>query len=171
MGDMRSDIVSQDHEHLHATAPADAVRVAVSALRLRGQRVTAPRLAVLEVLSSRTEHLTADEVSALLEGSDVHRATVYRTLDLLAAAGVVSHRHTAGGATRYHLAATAQGREHLHGHCRSCGTVVVLPADALDHTIVQLRGVSGFHLEVEQSSLAGLCEVCVTGAPRDAPGR
>jgi Fur family transcriptional regulator, ferric uptake regulator len=171
MGDMHSDTVSQDHEHLHATAPAEAVRVAVSTLRLRGQRVTAPRLAVLEVLSSRTEHLTADEVSALLEGSDVHRATVYRTLDLLAATGVVSHRHAAGGATRYHLAATAEGREHLHGHCRSCGTVVVLPADALNQVIVRLRGASGFHLQVEQSSLAGLCEACAAGPARDAPGR
>lgn len=171
MGDMHSDTVLRDHEHLHATASADAVRVAVATLRLQGQRVTTPRLAVLEVLSSRPEHLTADEVSALLESSDVHRATVYRTLDMLAATGVVSYRHTVGGATRYHLAATAEGREHLHGHCRSCGTVVVLPADALDQIIARLRGVSGFHLEVEQSSLAGLCEACAAGTEGGEAGR
>jgi len=171
MNHMHADSVSYDHEHLHATATVDAVRVAVARLRLRGQRVTAPRRAVLEVLSSRPEHLTADEVSELLDGTDVHRATVYRTLDLLAATGVVSHRHTAGGATRYHLAATAEGHEHLHGHCRSCGTVAVLPADALDHIIARLRAVSGFHLEVEQSSLAGLCETCAAGAEGGQAGR
>ncbi|MDQ2660521.1 MAG: transcriptional repressor [Actinomycetota bacterium] len=167
---MDVDTPSRDHERLHATAPADAVRVAVARLRQRGERVTAPRRAVLAALSSRPEHLTADEVSALLDGANVHRATVYRTLDLLAETGVVSHRHTAGGATRYHLAATAAGREHLHGHCRSCGTVAVLPTDALDRVIARLRAVSGFHLEVEQSSLSGLCEKCASGTEGDQSG-
>lgn len=149
-----------DHEQLHAQTGADAVDGALDRLRRRGERVTAPRRAVLEVLAGRSDHLTADEVSALLEGSDVHRATVYRTLDVLSAAGVVSHRHLAGEAARYHLAATAEGAEHLHGHCLGCGTVVVLPADALDAAGTRLREVSGFRLDIPQSTLSGLCEAC-----------
>lgn len=149
-----------DHEQLHSRAAADAVSAAVVRLRERGERVTAPRRAVLEVLAGRSDHLTADEVSILLEGTDVHRATVYRTLDVLAAAGVVSHRHHAGGATRYHLAAAAEGAEHLHGHCRGCGTVVVLPADALASAAATLREAGGFRLEAEQSTLVGLCREC-----------
>lgn len=153
-----------DHERLHARTADHAVDAAVRALRERGERVTAPRKAVLEALAGRSDHLTADEVSALLEGTDVHRATVYRTLDVLAAAGVVSHRHGAGGATRYHLAAVAEGAEHLHGHCRSCGVVVVLPADALDDAAVRLHDSVGFSLEAEQCTLVGLCADCAARA-------
>jgi Fur family ferric uptake transcriptional regulator len=149
-----------DHERLHSRAADDAVSAAVSRLRERGERVTAPRRAVLEVLAGRSDHLTADEVSSLLEGTEVHRATVYRTLDVLSAAGVVSHRHGAGGATRYHLAAAAEGAEHLHGHCRRCGVVVVLPADALGLATERVREAAGFRLEAEQSTLIGLCREC-----------
>lgn len=161
---MGTSVERHDHERLHARAAADAVSAAVARLRERGERVTAPRRAVLEVLAGRSDHLTADEVSMLLEGTDAHRATVYRTLDVLSAAGVVSHRHTAGGATRYHLAAAAEGAEHLHGHCRGCGTVVVLPADALASAAVQLREAGGFRLEAEQSTLVGLCADCARRA-------
>ena len=166
MRGMGTSVDRHDHERLHSRAAADAVSAAVVRLRERGERVTAPRRAVLEVLAGRSDHLTADEVSMLLEGGDVHRATVYRTLDVLAAAGVISHRHAAGGATRYHLAASAEGSEHLHGHCRVCGSVVVLPADALESAAAQLRDAGGFRLEAEQSTLVGLCRDCATrGAP------
>lgn len=157
---MGTSVGRHDHERLHSRAAADAVSAAVVRLRERGERVTAPRRAVLEALAGRSDHLTADEVSTLLEGTDVHRATVYRTLDVLAAAGVVSHRHIAGGAARYHLASAAAGAEHLHGHCRGCGTVVVLPADALAGAAARLREAAGFRLEAEQSTLVGLCSDC-----------
>ena len=150
----------QDHEQLHTRAASAAVDAAVARLRLRGERVTAPRRAVLRVLAGRADHLTADEVAALLDDTDVHRATVYRTLDILSATGVVSHRHIPGAATRYHLAATGEGVEHLHGHCLGCGTVVVLPADALDAAGDLLRDASGFRLDTSQSTLTGLCETC-----------
>lgn len=150
----------RDHAHLHTATAEESVQAAVAALRARGERVTAPRRAVLEVLAGRSDHLTADEVAALLEGSDVHRATVYRTLDLLVDAGVVSHRHVAGGAARYHLATSPDGSAHLHGHCRSCGRVVVLRADAFDDVARALQRNDGFVLDVQQSAFAGVCAQC-----------
>lgn len=80
---------------------------------------------MLAVLAGTSDHLSADSVVALLESTDpgVHRATVYRTLDVLADLGIVSHRHAGGGATVYHFAADPAGHEHLHAHCRECGEV------------------------------------------------
>ncbi|MCR2764831.1 transcriptional repressor [Microbacterium sp. zg.B48] len=157
---MPADPGAQDHRRLHAAAEPDAVGAALAALRARGERVTAPRRAVLEALAHHAEHLTADEVAALLEDTDVHRATVYRTLELLAATGVVSHRHVPGGAARYHLAATGAGREHLHGHCLRCGEVVVLPPDPLDGVGPRVLEGAGFRLDARQSTLVGLCARC-----------
>ncbi|KAA9129952.1 transcriptional repressor [Microbacterium caowuchunii] len=164
---MSADAGGARHERLHATGGSDAVRAAVAALRQRGQRVTTPRRVVLEVLAGHPDHLTADEVAGLIEGGEVHRATVYRTLEMLAAAGVVSQRQTPGGAARYHLAATGQGREHLHGYCRRCGDVVVLPSDALTEVVPRVRAATGFRLDVAQSTLVGLCARC---APPPKPG-
>lgn len=154
-----------DHDDLHAHAAGEAVRAAVALLREHGARVTAPRRAVIEALAGRADLLTADEVAALVGGDDVHRATVYRTLDMLAGAGVVAHRHVAGGATRYHLAATAEGAEHLHGHCTRCGAIVVLHADAFADAVEQLRVDSGFRLQIERSTLVGLCADCASLLP------
>jgi Fur family transcriptional regulator, ferric uptake regulator len=155
-----------DHEALHAASGPAAVGAALDALRGRGERVTAPRRAVLGVLAAHPEPLSADDVAAMLEGGDVHRATVYRTLDLLVAAGVVAHSRTAGGAARYHVTVTGTVHEHLHGHCRECGTIVPLPVDAFDATTARLRHESGFSLDPGQSTLAGLCRACRDDAAR-----
>ncbi|KAA9149255.1 transcriptional repressor [Microbacterium lushaniae] len=150
----------QEHEAVHAAAPADDLRAAMAHLRAHGQRMTEPRRAVLHALAGCADHLTADEVVNLVADSDVHRATVYRTLDLLAASGVVSQRRTAGGATGYHLAATGPGRVHLHGHCIDCGAVVMLPLGAFRSLSNQLRATTGFVLTPDRSALAGRCASC-----------
>ncbi|MCR2814840.1 Fur family transcriptional regulator [Microbacterium jiangjiandongii] len=152
--------VGLEHDALHAAARGDDLRAAIGALRMRGDRVTAPRRAVLTVLAARADHLTADEVASLLGEGDVHRATVYRTLDLLAASGVVSRQHAPGGAARYHLATTAAGRRHLHGQCVDCGAVVVLPPEALRTASRMLRAMVGFTLALDQSTLVGRCAAC-----------
>lgn len=170
MDAMSPELSAPDHARLHAAAGERAVDAAVSALRDRGERVTGPRRAVLALLAERADHLTADEVATLLESRGVHRATVYRTLELLAASGVVAHRHAAGGATQYHLAAMAHGQEHLHGHCRHCGEVVVLPMDAFEVTASDLRAMTGFSLDVHQSVFAGVCRECALSAPGASGG-
>jgi len=149
------------HEHLHGDASAPALSTAIATLRDSGERVTQARLAVLEVLARTHEHVSADRVVAEVEaaGAPVHRASVYRTLDLLTRLGVVSHLH-GGGGTVYHLAATAAGHEHLHAHCRACGAVVVVPADALAATADGVAAATGFRVEPAQTALVGLCAAC-----------
>lgn len=149
-----------DHVLLHAGAAAEAVEAGLAALRARGERVTGARRRVIEALASTPEHLSADEVATMLAGTDVHRATVYRSLDALVEAGAVSLRHSAGGAARYHLATTSRAHSHLHGHCRSCGLVVTLPADALDEVVARVDAETGFLLQAGQSALEGLCRDC-----------
>jgi len=147
-------------------SPDAAVDAAIAALRAHGERVTGARRAVLEVLARTHEHVSADQVVTMLESSHphVHRATVYRTLDMLTDLGVVSHLHASGGATVYHLAASPAGSEHLHAHCRLCGEVIVIPADALAAASGHITKETGFRLEPEQSTLVGVCADCAGAA-------
>ncbi|MGV1004048.1 MAG: Fur family transcriptional regulator [Candidatus Nanopelagicales bacterium] len=147
------------HEELHALAPEQSVAAAEAKLRELGERATGPRRRVLEVLAEHPEHVTAKRVAGLLSPR-VHRATVYRTLEMLADSGVVSHRQLPGGATTYHLAAAPTGHAHLHAHCLRCAAVIVLPVDSLDAAADRLIALTGFALDPQKSTLIGICSAC-----------
>jgi len=129
-------------------------------LRARGERMTAPRRAVLRVLAERDEHLSADAVLARVAAQDpgVHRASIYRTLEALSELGVVQHVHVTHGGTAYHL--VRGERRHLHAQCRRCGAVHDLPGDLLDDVEAELAHRHGFHLEAGHVALSGLCQHC-----------
>jgi Fur family ferric uptake transcriptional regulator len=135
-------------------------------LRAAGQRVTKPRVAVLtRVLAAGGEHLTAEEILTMEAAGDAgaHRATVYRTLDGLAEAGILQHVHLDRGLTAYHLAdpsALPGGPEHLHAQCVRCGRIVDLPPDVLGDTAARVRRISGFRLDASHVALSGLCAEC-----------
>jgi Fur family ferric uptake transcriptional regulator len=104
----------------------------------------------------------------------VHRATVYRTLDGLTAAGLLCHVHLDRGLTAYHLANSAkgdQGAPHLHAQCSECGRIVDLPPHVLGDTAARIQRARGFRLDPTHVALSGLCQACATrvGARAD-PG-
>lgn len=147
-----------ENRHLehHAGDPDALISRAIQDLREHGERVTEPRRRMLQVLAAHHEHLTADDVAAQMNDDGAHRATVYRSLELFAELGIVTHRQLPGGATAYHLATST----HLHAHCIVCGKVVALPSDVFDdaaHRILQLRG---FAFDPNRSSILGTCESC-----------
>ncbi len=132
-------------------------------LRSKGLRVTQPRMAVLDALSRLGGHPAAEDIVAAVEAEGVHRATVYRTLETLAEAGLLTHVHLDTGVTAYHLA-----DHHLHGRCHTCGRVVDLPADLLDEVAARMRAVTGFELDAGHIALSGRCADCVRQHPGHA---
>ncbi len=136
-----------------------AVAAAVAALHERGERMTAPRQAVIRTMAEQPGHLTAEQVAVKLgEGPvPVHLTTVYRTLERLTELGIVTHVHVGHGPTAYHLTESA----HLHAQCRVCGTVIDLPVDLLDGLGEEIQKVAGFELDAEQVVLAGTCARCL----------
>jgi Fe2+ or Zn2+ uptake regulation protein len=128
-------------------------------LHERGDRMTASRRAVLEALHGRDDHLSVEEVLAVAARTHptVHRATVYRALELLTGLGVVQHVHLGHGATAYHLS-TDEG--HLHAQCRVCGGVIDLPRSVLDDAGRAIEQVTGFRLDPDHTALSGTCAGC-----------
>ena len=137
-----------------------AVEAAAAALHERGERMTAPRRAVIHAMARQPGHLTAEQVAeAIGEGAvPVHLTTVYRTLERLTELGIVTHVHVGHGPTAYHLADSA----HLHAQCRVCDRVIDLPVDLLDAVAARVLTVTGFVRDAEQAVLAGTCASCRT---------
>lgn len=129
-----------------------------------GQRSTPARRAVLEVIESTPDHLSADEIALTVaeRAPEVHRATVFRTLERLVSLGVVTHVHLPHGAATYHLVGPDE-RRHLHLLCLGCGEVFDTDADLLDQVAVRLGASSGFVLDPDHTALSGWCADCGPG--------
>jgi Fur family transcriptional regulator, ferric uptake regulator len=143
---------------------------ATSLLRSVGVRVTKPRVALLaRIIAAGGAHLSADALHEQVAGVEptIHRATVYRTLEGLTAAGVLRHVHLDRGVTAYHLVDDQRRTqvphhhvEHLHAQCSECGEVTDLPADILGDTAQRIRRASGFRLDASHVALSGRCKSC-----------
>jgi Fe2+ or Zn2+ uptake regulation protein len=139
---------------------SSALERIIGKLRANGERVTDARVAVLHALldSEEHEHRTAADTVAAAQGIDpqLHRATVYRTLDLFEEIGVVEHVHVEHGAVVFHLT----DERHQHLVCESCGLVVEAPIDVVEDLAKELERTYRFHLHAGHSPLTGLCRDC-----------
>lgn len=92
-----------------------------------GQRMTAPRQAIYQVLSEARGHLSADEIFMRVRGTmpGIGLATVYRNLELLRSGGHIRALDTGDGKARYELHHASGGPGHHHHLiCRRCGRVI-----------------------------------------------
>ena len=135
---------------------------ALAILRNRGERITTARRMVLEVLASTTDHLSAERICDQVQADapDVHRATVYRTLDALVQAGVVAHVHLPHGPVAYHFRDVREGRQHVHLACRVCGNVIDTAPELLDGVAAAVLSEHGFGLDPDHVALTGWCATC-----------
>jgi Fur family ferric uptake transcriptional regulator len=96
-------------------------------IRDAGLRATAPRVAVLRLLSASPRPLSHAEVVEQIGTDEWDATTIYRNLVKLGEVGLARVASRAGGITRF----TAQTRgepPHIHPHfvCRDCGDVTCL---------------------------------------------
>ena len=133
---------------------------AASLLRADGERATAVRLDVLDVLAAAHRHLPVAEIHRRVESErpGTNLSTVYRTLDRLAELGLV-HGLVAGGETSYGLALEA----HHHVTCESCGATVSVPGTAVASLLDSLGALTG--MRVSSLDARGWCADCRARAP------
>jgi Fur family ferric uptake transcriptional regulator len=137
---------------------ADATQI-IERLAEEGHRLTTPRQAIIKLVAPRHDHFSAqevwDEVRSQYRG--IGRATVFRTLDLLAELGVLNRIHTGDGCHRYTVCET---RHHHHLMCVECGTVTPLEAAGIEQQIRRMAGDAGFDLLTHHLELIGRCARC-----------
>lgn len=139
------------HRQLHHHGRNELVDSAVKELRARGIPVTEQRVQIIRALAEEPDYLSADQLLKSVPGA--HRATVYRTLELLAEVGLAQTKPE-GNAAAYHLLGTDEG-SHIHLHCSGCGRIHVAPANCC-------TGPECFIVDWHQSHLVGLCRDCAT---------
>lgn len=141
--------------------PQTAVAEVKKRIRELGLRVTAPRLAVLQVVAEAERPLSHAEVVDRL-GADApwDRATVYRNLVALVGVKLLRVASHAGGITRYELATGHEHVAHPHFLCDDCGTVSCLPETEI---ITPKKAKWAKSLKAAEVQFVGRCPSCLGG--------
>jgi len=152
---------------VHHPAPLDPQTISSELDRLSDllsaddHRVTAPRLAIYEVLLRANDHICVEHIlSALAQDHAllrINKTTVYRTLDLLMELGLVSEMRHADGSAQYELSLHGP-----HGHllCSQCGRVQDVPLAELEAIQQRIEREHGFRVDLHDRALPGICADC-----------
>ena len=135
------------------------------ALRRDGRRMTAQRSLLLRIIEEADEHLDAEAIHrrARERGLHISLSTVYRTLKVLTAMGMLRELHFD---EEHHHFERALG-EHYHLCCLKCGEVTEYwPADG-GARLHQMAERCAFEIVTARLELQGLCKRCRRG--RAAP--
>jgi Fe2+ or Zn2+ uptake regulation protein len=132
----------------------------LDALRAHGHRITAPRRAVCTVVAaSHADHLDATEILAQIQnlGASADQSTVYRTLEALESAGILTHGHLGHRAAIYHLATEPP---HQHLVCNECGKTLTLRPEEMAAWARAIEQSTGFEIDPNHFALTGRCGRC-----------
>jgi Fur family transcriptional regulator, ferric uptake regulator len=139
--------------------PETAQESAIELLADAGVRPTRQRLRVLTELMGEQDDVTAQELHERLRssGEKLGLATVYRTLGILAEAGVIDSLSHRPGELCYRWC--GQGHHH-HLVCSSCHRVVELADCELDPWLERISQAHGFVTTGHRLEVSGLCGAC-----------
>ncbi|MHB1135090.1 MAG: Fur family transcriptional regulator [Chloroflexota bacterium] len=138
------------------------VEAILSHLAAEGFSLTGQRRTLVTLIMSQANLFTAEDL--LVEarrGGGAGRATVFRTLDLLARLGYVG-RVFDGDRQAYVVCAP---EHHHHLVCSACGKVLHLAGCPVDDYLRQVECTTGFQIDVHNLQLSGLCPQCRLGPP------
>ncbi|MDH3629368.1 MAG: transcriptional repressor [Acidobacteriota bacterium] len=133
-------------------------------MRAKGLRITHQRQILAELLEEADEHLDAEAVyeRAHSRDSQIHRATVYRTLNTLKKMGLVDEldlMHVAGERHFYEIRPSVF---HIHLVCMKCGDVSEPSGGIWDEIKSRVQKETGFRPEVVRLEMGGACRDCQT---------
>ncbi|MFN8482056.1 MAG: Fur family transcriptional regulator [Anaerolineae bacterium] len=130
-----------------------------SALQQAGYRLTNPRLAVLSVLEAGACHASPNEVYDMGRAiyPELGLSTVYRTLDILTALGLVRPTYLGDAAQRFTL---HHDRQHHHLVCEGCGAITDVAEDGLSDLTARIADRLGFQAHGHYLEIYGICRRC-----------
>ena len=127
--------------------------------REKGLKLTPQRMVIFHILSEDDRHMTADEIyqKARAEYPMLSPATVYRNMEQLVEAGLLTHLDLGGLSTRY----DTNLDDHHHFVCGKCGKVMdVYLKDIRYELDPDKSNLSDVRIDSPQLYLHGVCGEC-----------
>jgi Fe2+ or Zn2+ uptake regulation protein len=131
-------------------------------LHAAGERVTRQRLLIADALASQGRRVTAQELWERLRRRDraIGRATVFRTLEALVAAGVARRLEQDGHVYGY---VACRPEHHHHLACDRCGRVEEIGEAYIRPVAERVSADLGFTIDDARLDFYGLCAACRVG--------
>ena len=138
-------------------------------LKERGVRLTRQRQILLELIDKTGEHLDAESLFQLAKEKDpkLNRVTVYRTLKMLKAGGLVDELDLMHYGGDQHYYETRLKQEHAHVICLRCGKVEEFFGEPLQRLRKQIESHFGFQVLLARTEVGGYCAHCQTLRARE----
>jgi Fur family ferric uptake transcriptional regulator len=146
---------------------AEYRNVFIRYLRSQGLKMTRSREAIMDAVFATHSHFDVEDIYQHLCKARklVSRATIYRTIPYLLAAGLIRRSMCQDHKEEY---------EHIYGHprhlhllCISCGKILEQADNDLEKILFRIARNNGFTLEDYVVSLKGLCSDCRRDSNQD----
>lgn len=136
-------------------------------LAAAGERVTRQRLLVADALSAHGRQISAQDLYDRLRRTEprIGRATVFRTLEALVAAGVARRLEQDGHVYGY---VACRPEHHHHLACNRCGRVDEIGEGYIRPVADRVAADLGFTIDDARLDFYGLCVTCRAAEARTA---
>jgi Fe2+ or Zn2+ uptake regulation protein len=134
-----------------------------------GYRLTRPRAAVVDAVLRHTHPFTAEQLVADVgtgNGGEIGRATIYRTLEILASVDVLTRLIQPDGHPAY--ICDSLGHRH-HIVCSGCGTAVAFTFCPVEELVPTLARDTAFEIHDHLLEVFGVCPSCQDSARAVTP--
>ena len=126
-------------------------------LKKESHRITPERFEVLDYALDYEGHFGADELYIKMKthDSNVSRATVYNTLELLASCDLLAKRNFGENKTRYESNYNKKSHDHLI--CISCGAIKEFSEPKIEKIVQEISDKLGFDTNGYSFNIFGKC--------------
>ncbi len=127
-------------------------------LKTEKHRITPERFEVLDAALDYHGHFGADDLYVAMKNkkSGVSRATVYKTLELLAHCELLSRRNFGDNMTRYE--SNYRRENHDHFICITCGKIVEFTNDGIQEILDEISKSNNFEISGYSFNVFGHCK-------------
>ncbi len=141
------------------TIPENRLTKMINRMKERGFRLTPQRMAVVKILASNEEHLSAERIYERVKADFpfTSLATIYKTLTLLKGLGEVMELGFVDDSNRYD---GARPYPHPHLICTKCRTILDPDLPALSELPKKLARKTGYHILDHRLDFFGICPQC-----------
>lgn len=131
-------------------------------LKGRSLPFTQERETAVNLISDIESHFTVENLLAqkLTKDMQVSRATLYRTIQLLLDAGLLTRLSRDDKAPLYET--LLDRKPHNHFLCNLCGNIIEFHSNDIENSIKKISIENGFRVESHSLKIFGLCPACLT---------